>query len=91
MTMTEADLFGMDAVTGKGHWYALTNQGDASDLVTEWTDAKTMQAQCAWMQEGQHMVEKVTFVLPRSKALAFRSVVTADGKEVIVFSGKLTR
>lgn len=91
MTMTEADLLGVDAVTGKGHWYALTNQGEASDLVTEWTDAKTMKAQCAWMQDGKHMVEKVTFELPRSGAMEFRSVVTADGKEVTIFSGKLTR
>jgi hypothetical protein len=91
ITMTEADLFGVDAVTGKGHWYALTNQGEASDLMTEWTDAKTMKAHRAWEQNGTHMVEKVTFMLPRSGAMEFRSVVTADGKEVTVFSGKLAR
>lgn len=91
MTMTEADLFGVDAVTGKGHWYAMTNQGEVSDLVTEWKDAKTMTAQVSWMQEGKHMVEKVTFMLPRSRAMEFRTVVTADGKQVTVFSGKLTR
>jgi hypothetical protein len=71
--------------------YALTNQGEANDLVTEWTDAKTMKAQCAWVQDGKHMVEKVKFILPRSGSMEFRSVVTADGKEMVVFSAKLKR
>jgi hypothetical protein len=27
--------FGVDAATGTGHWYAVTKQGEASDLVTD--------------------------------------------------------
>jgi hypothetical protein len=58
MTYTESDLFGVDAATGTGHWYAVTNQGEASDLVTEWTDGKTMRAHRAWSQDGKKMVEE---------------------------------
>lgn len=91
MTMVESDLMGVDAVTGKGHWYAITNTGEAHDHVTEWTDASTMQADYSWTQNGKKMHEHITMTLPGKDALTFRSIVTSDGKEVGVFSGKLRR
>jgi hypothetical protein len=91
MTYTESDLFGVDAATGTGHWYAVTNQGEASDLVTEWTDGKTMRAHRAWSQDNKKMAEDVTFLLPHRSSFEFRSMVTAYGKEVGVFSGRLVR
>lgn len=91
MTMRESDLFGVDAATGQGHWYAISDQGDAHDHLTQWSDAKTMTASHAWTQEGKHMEERVTFSLPTRKALEFHSVVTADGEEVNTFSGKMSR
>ncbi|MGA8048763.1 MAG: hypothetical protein WCA09_01140 [Burkholderiales bacterium] len=91
MTITEADLFGVDPVTGQGHWYAVTNQGDAHDHLTEWTDAATMKAHYEWVQDGKKMREDILFRLPGTKSMEFRSVVTADGKEAGVFSGKLGR
>lgn len=91
MTITESDLFGVDAATGTGHWYAVTNQGEVNDLVTQWTNTKTMVAHRAWMQDGKQMDEKVIFTLPRKTAMKFSSTVTAFGKKVDVFSGELTR
>lgn len=91
LRLTETDLFGVDAVTGQGHWYAITNQGEANDLLTKWTDGKTMRAHCTWMQDGRHMAEEVTFSVPGDGSMTFRSVVTADGKEAGVFSGSLKR
>lgn len=89
--MAESDLFGVDEATGQGHWYAVTNQGDAHDHLTHWVDAKTMTASHAWTQDGKHMQENITITLPYRKVLEFRSVVTADGKQVNVFSGKVAR
>lgn len=91
MRMTESDLFGVDAVTGQGHWYAVTNQGDAHDHLTHWIDAKTMSASHAWTQDGKHFEEHITITLPHNKTLTFRSVVTANGVQVNAFSGKVSR
>lgn len=91
LRLSETDLFGVDAVTGQGHWYAVTNQGEANDLLTQWTDGKTMRAHRAWMQDGKHMAEEVTFRVPGDGTMTFRSVVTAGGKEVGLFSGSLNR
>jgi len=91
MTMTESDLMGVDAATGKGHWYAVTSDGETHDHLAEWTDASHMQADYSWTQDGKKMHEHITMALPSEKAMNFRSVVTADGKEVGVFSGDLTR
>lgn len=91
MKMTEVDLFGVDPMTGQGHWYAVSNQGDAHDHLTQWSDAKTMNARYEWTQDGKKMREEIVIRLPAGKTMEFRSVVTADGKEAGVFSGKLTR
>jgi len=42
MTMAETDLFGVDPVTGKGHWFAVTNAGETHNHIADWTDSKTM-------------------------------------------------
>ncbi len=89
MTMTESDLMGVDSVTGTGHWYAVTNQGDTHDHITEWPDAHTMKAHYAWTQDGKKMVEHITIVFKGKKSMEFRSVVTEDGKEASAFSGSL--
>jgi hypothetical protein len=91
MTLAEADLFGVDPATGQGHWYAVSNQGDAHDHLTDWSDAQTMKAHYEWVQDGKKMREDILFRLPSAKALEFLSVVTADGKQVSAFSGKLAR
>lgn len=91
LLISEADLMGVDAVTGKGHWYAVTNQGETHDHITEWTSANEMKAYYSWVQEGKKMHENITVKLLSKKNLEFRSVVSADGKEVNVFSGTLKR
>jgi hypothetical protein len=91
MLMSESDLFGVDPVTGKGHWYAVTNQGETHDHVATWIDAKTMKATHSWSQDGKKMHEDITMSLPTDKTMEFRGVVTADGKEASSFSGKLKR
>jgi hypothetical protein len=91
MTITESDLMGVDPVTGKGHWYAVTSQGETHDHVAEWSDARTMKAHHAWTQDGKTMEEDATFTRNGSRSLEFRSVTSADGKAVGVFSGKLVR
>jgi len=91
MTMSEVDLFGVDPVSGQGHWYAVSNQGETHDHLTQWTDAKTMKATYAWVQDGKQMQEHIVFTLPSRKSIEFRSVVSADGKQVGTFSGRLAR
>lgn len=91
MLMTESDLFGVDPVTGQGHWYAITNQGETHDHLTEWTDAGTMKAHYGWKEGGKRMMEKIVFKLPTRRTLKFRSAVTADGQEAGAFSGRLER
>jgi len=91
MAMTESDLMGVDPVTGQGHWYAITNQGETHDHLTEWTDARTMKAHYGWKEGGKQMRESILFKLPAKRSLEFRSVVTADGQEAGAFSGELTR
>lgn len=89
MSISESDLMGVDPVAGKGHWYAVTNQGETHDHVTEWTDAKTMHAHYAWNQDGKPMQEDVTFDFSKNQAVTFRSVTSADGKPAGEFSGTL--
>ena len=91
VSISESDLMGVDPVTGKGHWYAVTNQGETHDHVTEWVSSSEMKANYSWVQKGKRMEERITVQFPRKESLEFRSVVTADGKEVGVFSGKMTR
>lgn len=91
MVMTESDLFGVDPVTGQGHWYAITNQGETHDHLTKWTDARTMKAQHGWQQGGKQMMEHIVLKLPAKRTLEFRSVVTADGQQAGAFSGRLAR
>jgi len=41
MQSSEADLMGVDPVTGKGHWYAVTNTGETHDHVVDWQGDKS--------------------------------------------------
>jgi len=91
MLIAETDLFGVDPVTGKSHWYAVTNQGETHDHEAQWVDAKTMKARHAWNQDGKMMEENVTFRLTSARSIEFRSVVTANGGELGAFSGRLKR
>ena len=91
LVMTEADLMGVDPVTGKGHWYAVTNQGETHDHITEWINTNEMKAYYSWIQEGKKMQEHITVKVPSKKTLEFRSIVSADGKEFNAFSGALKR
>jgi len=91
ITITESDLMGVDAITGKGHWYAVSNQGETHDHIAEWVDPKTMKAHYAWHAAGKRMVENITLRLVHRKSMEFHSVVTADGMKVSTFSGKLKR
>ncbi len=91
MTMTEADLMAVDAVTGTGHWYAVTNQGDTHDHITEWPDPHTMKAHYAWTKDGKKMEEHISVSFKDKNTMEFRSSTTADGKDAEVFSGKVFR
>lgn len=91
LKMTESDLMGVDPVTGTGHWYAVTNQGETHDHITEWRDARTMQAHHSWTQDGKMMMENISVSFSTRKSMKFRSVVTAGGKTTSEFSGELTR
>lgn len=91
MTMTESDLMGVDPVTGTGHWYAVTNQGETHDHITQWPDPKTMKAHHTWTQDGKKMVEDISFSFKGRKTMEFRSAVTANGKDAGVFSAKVSR
>jgi len=88
MSISESDLMGVDPVTGKAHWYAVTNQGETHDHIAEWTDANTMHAQYTWTQDGKQMQETIQFNF-KKRALTFSSVVTMDGQTVGEFSGEL--
>ena len=89
MVIAESDLFGVDPLTGRGHWYAITNQGETHDHLVEWDNAQTMKARYAWTEDGRRMQESVEFSFKGTNALTFRSVVSADGKPVAQFSGSL--
>jgi len=89
MTLSESDLMGVDPVTGQAHWYAVTNQGETHDHLAKWTDAHTMLAHYDWKQNGKHMHESITFKLKDKNAMSFKSIVTADNKQVASFSGEL--
>ena len=91
MTISESDLMGVDPVTGTAHWYAVTNQGETHDHVAVWSGDKSMKAHYAWTQDGRKMEEHIAFVFPGRNSIAFRSVVTQDGKVAATFSAKLTQ
>ena len=91
MKMSEPDLMGVDPVTGAGHWYAVTNQGETHDHLTDWPDPKTMKARYAWTQDGKKMAEDITFKFTGKSSVTFQSVTTADGQEAGLFSGALKR
>jgi hypothetical protein len=89
MQVAESDLFGVDPVTGQGHWYAVTNQGETHDHLAEWSDAHTMKAHYHWAQDGKQMQENIEFRFEGKGAVTFRSVVSADGKPAGEFAGSL--
>jgi len=91
MMISESDLMGVDPVTGKGHWYAITNMGETHDHQAEWSDANTMHAHYAWEQDGKQMEEKVEFNFKSAKTVNFRSVVTMNGQVAGEFSGSLKK
>jgi len=91
MAMNETDLFGVDPVSGKGHWYAVTNAGETHDHIADWSDARTMTGRYAWNQDGKKMEERVTFKFNGSRTAEFHSIVSADGVQVASFTGKLKR
>jgi hypothetical protein len=91
MAMAETDLFGVDPVSGKGHWYAVTNVGETHDHIADWPNAKTMTGYHGWNQDGKKMEEKVTFTFNGSRSMEFQSVVSADGVKVASFTGHLKR
>ena len=91
MTMAEADLFGVDPVTGQGHWYAVSNAGETHDHLVTWTDHKTFQAHYSWTQDGKKMDETIKLSLPTPKTMEFTGDVTADGQPASFFTGKLSR
>ena len=91
MSISESDLFGVDPVTGKGHWFAVSNQGETHDHVATWTDDNTLKAGYSWTQDGKKMQEDTTIILPNEKTMEFTTVVSADGAETTSFHGKLTR
>lgn len=91
MTLAETDLFGVDPVSGQGHWYAVTNQGETHDHLADWTDAHSMKARHAWTQDGKKMEEHVTMKLNGSNTLEFVSIMSVEGKPVASFRGTLKR
>jgi hypothetical protein len=91
MAIAETDLFGVDPVGRRGHWYAVTNQGESHDHLVEWTDAGTMKARYAWTQDGAKMEENIAIRFDGARSMDFRSVVTANGNEAAVFGGTLRR
>jgi hypothetical protein len=91
MTIEETDLMGVDPVTGKGHWYAVSNQGETHDHEAAWTDSKIMMAHYTWQQEGQQMQEDIMFDFSEKDRAHFRSTTRANGKAVGEFSGTVVR
>jgi hypothetical protein len=91
MLLIEADLMGVDPVSGIGHWFAINNQGDVHDHIADWPDAKTLTAYYDWEQDGKQMRENVIVRFPREKEMNFRSVITENGKDVGAFFGDMTR
>jgi hypothetical protein len=91
MTIYESDLMGVDPITGMGHWYAITDQGDAHDHIVEWKDANDMSASYSWKQDGKQMAENVSMKFDGGNTIDFSSVITADGEKMTAFSGKMTK
>jgi len=91
MAVAETDLFGVDPVSGQGHWYAVSNQGETHDHLADWTDANNMKARYAWTQDGKKMEEHVTMKFNGSNTLEFRSIMRVEGQQVASFHGTLKR
>ena len=91
MQSEEADLMGVDPVTGKAHWYAITNMGETHDHLVEWQDDHSFRARYAWTQDGKQMEETITVSFAPGNKMQFRSVTSADGQAAVTFSGTLTR
>ena len=89
MTITESDLMGVDSVTGVGHWYSVTSEGETHDHVTQWPEENTMKAHYKWQQDGKQMAEDISLVFQGQRGLEFRSTTTTDGKKTGEFFGKL--
>lgn len=87
--LAETDLFGVDPVTGKGHWYAVTNSGETHDHRVRWSDPKTLRAHLAWQQEGKRMEEKIVLSFAVTNTLDFRSVTSENGHQLSLFHGTL--
>ena len=85
MAMSESDLMGVDPVTGQGHWYAVSGQGETHDHLTHWVSPTEMQAHYSWVENGQKMDEQITVKFPNEKAMQFRGVVRSGGKDVSAF------
>ena len=89
--LAETDLFGVDPVTGKGHWYAVTNSGETHDHRVRWSDPKTLRAHLAWQQEGKRMEEKIVLSFAVAHTLDFRSETSENGHQLALFHGILHR
>lgn len=89
IVLAETDLFGVDPVTGQGHWYAVSNSGETHDHLADWTDAHTLHAHLGWQQDGKQMEERIVLSLAGAKTLEFHSVVSENGHDVSEFSGTL--
>jgi len=90
ITITESDLFGVDPVTGQGHWYTVSNQGETHDHLATWM-GKTLTGDYSWVEDGKKMHEHIVLNLSTDKSMDFRGVTTADGQEAGTFTGELTR
>ncbi|MEZ5542144.1 MAG: hypothetical protein R3F42_08875 [Pseudomonadota bacterium] len=87
LVLSETDLFGVDPVTGTGHWYAVSNAGETHDHLVKWRNPDTLLASLNWQQEGKEMAENVVLDLSSASYLNIRSIVSADGVEVAEFTG----
>lgn len=91
MAILETNLIGIDPATGSGHWYTVNNLGETQDHVAEWLSPTQMKASTSWTENGKQMHENMTLDFTSESTFDYRSVVTADGEEVRVFSWKLMR
>ena len=85
----EADLFGVDALTGDIHFYAISNAGDAHDHVGAFTASNVLDFTYAWTADGVSWAESIRFQFQADGSIVFHSLVTADGAEAIVLAGTL--
>lgn len=91
VSLSEADLMGVNSATETAHWYAVDNMGEAHDHVVWWPNDRTMVARHAWIEGGMRMREIVTFRFADKHDMAFQSLLTANGRRIELFSGSLRR